>query len=318
MNSIRNSCFEEFIKNISATETEKNNIISSHTNIRNKLRQTSFNSEIRDILLVGSYSRGTNTKTNIDDGKKTDIDIAVIFMKGSYEKPQSILDKLYNFFDSCNEYTGKVKRQKRSIGIELSKTCVDVVPFQEINENSRTPLHISTKDKQSWEVTDPIGHLDYYASVQSEKLQFKNYVKAFKWWKKINKPENFKYPIGIAIEELVSKNYVKDNVSFLGFLQTLEAIYNNQNSLVLIDPRNPNNNFLSNMNESGFQSFKSNLEKSIKDIKEALNTEDIALIRKRLGYDFPDCEINNEDDKKRLREQAKGNINYSSKVQKIS
>jgi hypothetical protein len=315
MNSIRNSCFEKFISNITATQTEIDAIISSHTNVRQKLQKSNFNAEIRDILLVGSYSRNTNTKTNIDDGKKIDIDIAVIFKKGSYEKPQSILDKLFNFLDSFSEYKGKVKRQKRSVGIELSKTCVDVVPLQEIKENLRSPLFISKKDKQDWEITDPIGHIDYYKEINDEKPQFRNYVKALKWWKKVNKPENYKYPIGIAIEELVSKYYVKDNELFIGFLKTIESIYNNQNSLILIDPKNQENNFLSNMNEIGFQDFKLRLEQTINDIKKALDEEDISIIRKRLGNEFPECEINNEDDKERLKEQAKGNINYSSKVQ---
>lgn len=312
MNKIGNTCFDEFISNISANKTENDKIKSSHNNVREKLRKSKFNDEIVKMVLVGSYKRGTNTKTVEDGEKKIDVDVAVIFKKDSYDKPQSILDKLYDELNSYNEYKGKVRKQSRSVGIALSKTHIDVVPFQEIDEGSDSPLYISAKGKQDWEKTDPIGHIKHYQSEKQIKFNFTLYSKALKWWKKINKPVNIKFPISIAFEEWVTKWYSNKNNKFEALLEIMERINDNQLTKHLQDPLNSDNDFLVKLSEKHFNEFKNSLNKSITIIKEGLEEENIDKIRKVFGFDFPKCNIVNDSDQSELIKNVRGNVNYSN------
>lgn len=312
MNKIGNTCFDNFIGNISANKSERDRIISSHKNVREKLSKSKYNDEIVKMVLVGSYIRGTNTKTIVDGDKKIDVDVAVIFKSDSYEKPQSILDKLYNELNSYNEYEGKVRRQSRSVGIELSKTHIDVVPFQEVYEGKDSPLYISAKGKQEWEKTDPIGHINYYQSIKQGKPNFSIYSKALKWWKKTNNPANVKFPISIAFEEWVSKWYSNRNNKFEALIEIMERINDNQIHNSLIDPLNSSNDFLVKLSDTHFNEFKNILDKSIKDVKDALEEENIEKIREVFGYDFPKCNIINDRDQNVLKKNVQGNVNYSN------
>lgn len=312
MNKIANTCFDSFTSNISANDTELDKIISSHKNVRDRLSKSKYNDEIVKMVIVGSYKRGTNTKTIVDGDKKIDVDVAVIFRKDSYNKPQSILDLLYNELNSYTEYEGKVRKQSRSVGIELSKTHIDVVPFQEVREGKESPLYISAKSKQEWEITDPIGHINYYQRMKQDKPNFSIYSKALKWWKKTNKPSNVKFPISIAFEEWVSKWYSNKNNKFEGLKEIMERINENQIYNTLTDPLNSENDFLKKLSDIHFNEFKRILDKSIKDIKDALDEENIEKIREIFGYDFPKCNIINERDQKALKKNVQGNVNYSN------
>jgi predicted nucleotidyltransferase len=312
MNKIGNTCFDKFVNNISANETELDKIISSHKNVRDRLSKSQYNDEIVKMVLVGSYIRGTNTKTIVDGDKKIDVDLAVIFKKDSYEKPQSILDKLYNELNSYNEYEGKVRRQSRSVGIELSKTHIDVVPFQEVYEGEDSPLYISAKGKQEWEQTDPIGHINHYQSIKQSKPNFSIYSKALKWWKKTNKSSNVKFPISIAFEEWVSKWYSNRNNKLEALLEIMERINDSQINNSLLDPLNSENDFLAKLSDTHFNEFKKILDKSIKDVKDTLEEENIEKIRGVFGYDFPKCNIINDRDQKVLKKNVQGNVNYSN------
>ena len=312
MNKIKNSCFDDFINNISANDDEIRRIQSSHNNVRDILDQSELNVQIFKKVLVGSYSRSTNIKTLVDDDKKIDVDLAVIFNKNSYNKPQSILDKLYNLLNSTNEYKGKLVRQKRSIGIELSKTHLDVVPFQCVNNENDIPLYISKQNKQEWELTDPIGHKEHYKKVKENKPLFVEYVKAIKWWKKINKKNGSKYPIGIAIEELVSIYYASDENKFTGLIKTMKGISTHKNNY-LQDPRNKDNNFFSNMNDQQYNDFISIFSSSISDIEKGLEYQNIDIIRNQFGFDFPKCQIYTEKDSEYIKQKTSGLSNYSSR-----
>ncbi|XFA99657.1 hypothetical protein ACAG96_03500 [Candidatus Izemoplasma sp. B36] len=313
MNKIKNSCFDEYIKNISANQSEVDKIISSHTNVRDKLSKSDLNNKIVKMVLIGSYKRSTNTKTIINGDKKIDVDIAIIFKKDSYQKPQSIIDKIYNELNSYNEYSGKVTRQTRSIGVELSKTHIDVVPFQEIISDTDSPIYISSKDKQTWVKTDPIGHINHYNEIGNNCTNFTQYSKALKWWKKINKPSDSKFPISIAFEEWVALYYSEEGNKFESLLYIMKKIRDNQIRNYLQDPLNSENNFLSKMSDNNFEVFKNILNESIQDIEKGLENEDINLIRKRFGVDFPKCTVINDEDNRKLVRNTRGNINYSSK-----
>lgn len=310
MNKIKNSCFDEYIKNISMNKSEEDRIISSHKNVKSILEKSELNEKIYKIRLVGSYSRNTNTKTLVDDNKKIDVDIAVIFHKDAFNKPQSALDKIYSILEL--DYADKLKRQKRSIGIELSKTHVDVVPFLCVEDNSDSPLLISNKNKLDWDLTDPIGHIEYFSKERKELNSYLQYVKAFKWWKKVNKKDNQKFPIGIAIEEMILLNYCDSNNKFEGFLETLKKINDSINENYLNDPLIEHNNLFSNMNDINFNEYKINLSKTIDVLTEALENRDIGSIRDTLGQDFPKCEIYDDEDKKRINEKTKGLMHYAS------
>lgn len=312
MKILSNSDFKQFINNITASKDEVERIISSHNNVREIIQSDELNGMIEKYLLVGSYKRGTNTKTLVDSGKKIDVDLAVIFKNNSYAYPYMILDKLYNLLDANYNYKGKVRRQSRSIGIELSKTHIDIVPFMQCTDYSLKPLYISKKNKNEWEKTNPICHIDYFIQVRKDKHNFIDYVKALKWWKKINKPNNRSYPSGIAIETLVDINYDSDKNLFAGFLKTLNNI-TKSNLKLLTDPCLSTNDLLISIKDEDYSHFLNKLTQSVSKMYNALETEDVDVIRKELGDQFPKCIIYNDDDVQKLTEKTYDSRNYSKK-----
>jgi hypothetical protein len=291
MNYISNGDFRTFISNIIPNETENKGIISSHEKVRDILTNSDLNAKIRKTLVTGSYKRNTDTKKLSKSNSKVDVDLGVIFKKDALTIPQSILDKLYNVLNNEDEYKGKLIRQKRSIGIELSNRHVDVVPFQEVEINQDKPLSISSLNKQEWEITNPICHIDHFIKVKQKHLFFTDYVRAIKWWIKINKPNQIKYPIGIAVETLVEK-YYSDNSNQVSALLEIMKVINSEQLMILLDPCNNENNLLSSKkSQKDLKDFYTRLNKSLEELHQALINKNINVFRKYFGNEFPKCEI---------------------------
>jgi len=309
MNKIKNNCFEMFIKNISPTQDEEDRIISSHKNVSDLLKKSDLSELIEKTVLTGSYKMNTNIKTIETDEKKLDVDIALILTKDSFEKPQSVMDKVFNILNNEYNYKDKVERQKRSIGIALSKTHVDIVPFKVVNSNVDQPLLISSIDKQKWEEANPIGHIEHFQSLKREMPNFSFFVRALKWYNKINKPTNIKYPKGIAYNEFVSRYYDNNPNKFEALINIMIKISEHQEKY-LADPLKPDNNLLERLTENDFLKFKNSLKENTNIVIESLRKSDINGIRKVFGQEFPKCEVYNDDDKEVLVDKTKNVTSY--------
>lgn len=309
MNKIKNSCFEEFIKNISITSDEEERLKSSHNNIRTKLSQSDLNAHMVKTILGGSYKKNTMVRTIDSDTKKVDIDILVIFNYNRTDiKPHKLLSKVRDTIEDIPEYKGKTTIQKRSIGVELSKTHIDIIPVLEVNNNSDQPLYISTPDKQNWDETNPIKSIEYFNAQALNKKNLRMIVKTFKWWKKINKPESQRYPISYGIEILCSNYYNQNDNLFESMLKTLESINDyiqiNEIKPHLEDPCKNGNDLFRKMTQNDYESFRNKFNKHVKTLRKAIiekNTDEIRLI---FGDKFPKCIIIDDSTQEKLKEST--------------
>ncbi|MDY0278736.1 MAG: hypothetical protein RBQ97_11705 [Acholeplasma sp.] len=309
MNKIKNSCFEEFIKNISITSDEDERLKSSHSNIRTKISKSDLNVHMVKTILGGSYKKNTMVRTIESDTKKVDVDILVIFnYNRSDVKPHKLISKVRDTIEEMPEYRGKTTIQKRSIGVELSKTHIDIIPVLEVNNNSDQPLLISTPDKQNWDETNPIKSIEYFNAQALNKKNLRMIVKTFKWWKKINKPESQRYPISYGIEILCSNYYKQDENLFESMLKTLESIndYTQMNEIKphLEDPCKNGNDLFRKMSQNDYESFRNKFNKHVKTLRKAIIENKTDEVRMIFGDKFPKCTIIDDSTQEKLMEST--------------
>lgn len=300
MNRISNSDFDKYISNINITKTEETRLMSSHKNVREKLTSSELNKNIQTTILSGSYKKRTMIKQGVNSNKTTDVDILVIFdFKKENKNPYSLLSTVRNYIEEIPVYQGKTTLQKRSIGIELSLTHIDVIPVLEVNSGSNKPLLISTPGKQDWEETDPIKSIEYFNSNAQDLPYLRAITKALKWWKTMHKPENYRYPISYAFEVLAIMFYHKTNDKFECLVETFNNINNafqkNSSKPTLEDPCKIGNDLLNKMNDASYLSFRTKFDKHTKKLIEGINENNIQNIIDVLGTEFPRCSIIEEE-----------------------
>ena len=150
MNIISNKDFDAFVSKIDANKSEIDQIISTHSFISDVLKkQEVFKGKLEKTRLTGSYARKTNIKTDNQNGKKIDVDLGLIF-RVSDKQPNWYFNEIYIALDGLEQYSGRVKHQSRSIGIELVKAHIDIVPFKQAEEGKDNPLKIKVKGSNSW------------------------------------------------------------------------------------------------------------------------------------------------------------------------
>lgn len=123
---ILQSDFETFLREIRPTTAMRNQLITGHKTLRDRLNA---DQELKPILasdfLQGSYRRHTAVRPKGD--KRSDVDIIVVTKldEGEYT-PEEALTLFESFLNE--HYEGKWRRQGRSFGIEMSYVDLDVVP----------------------------------------------------------------------------------------------------------------------------------------------------------------------------------------------
>lgn len=159
-----------------------------HDSIRNSISVISqrlvktFQDEISDLVIFGSYRRDTILPRKMDE--ESDVDYMVVFKDGSL-RPQSYLDKLKRFVEAS--YTrSEIKQSSPTIQLSLNHICFELVPA------TKSPLYgLYIPNKQngtdSWMSTDPYG--------LNQRLEQKNkthgnqiipLVRIVKYWNTVN------------------------------------------------------------------------------------------------------------------------------------
>lgn len=120
-----NSYLEELSSKLVIKETEKDKIGTSVSSIKDKLEDY-FGSKIIDIIVFGSYTRGTILPRRADE--ESDIDIMVVFEYNSNQyKPQTYLNRLKNFAKECYSRS-EIHQDSPTIVLELSHIKFELVP----------------------------------------------------------------------------------------------------------------------------------------------------------------------------------------------
>ena len=126
--------FIDYVSNINLQQYVKDELRDKYKILVERLKKEPIGEHIIASFLQGSVARDTATKSVKSD--KADIDIVVVtdFVctddlnnKDTYKKtPEQALNAFRDFLNKY--YSGKWRKQGRSLGIEMSNCCIDLVP----------------------------------------------------------------------------------------------------------------------------------------------------------------------------------------------
>ena len=146
-----NSFLEELSSKLVFKDEEKNKVGISVSSIKTKLKNY-FGSEIIDIVVFGSYTRGTILPRKADE--ESDIDIMVVFEYNSKQyKPQTYLNWLKQF---AIEYYSRseIHQDSPTIVLELNHIKFELVPAYIPFSYSNGVYNIPNGPNQ-WIITKP-------------------------------------------------------------------------------------------------------------------------------------------------------------------
>lgn len=143
-----NSYLHSKASSLVLSDSEKSSISTSIATIRTRLGLY-FPNEIQEILVFGSYDRGTILPRGSDEN--SDVDIMVVFADGGYQ-PQTYLDKIRRF---ANYYysSSDIIQSHPTIKISMNHIRFELVPALLTYGNYQIPSPASSYS--SWMYTYP-------------------------------------------------------------------------------------------------------------------------------------------------------------------
>lgn len=297
--------FEKFLHNIEPSPTTKKYVSSIQTNLRDFLKSHKvYKEKVIETFLSGSYAKHTCIRPTKYDGK-TDVDIVVVTNYTESNNSKDVLDELYKV---CKEKYNNVKKQSRSIGIEMEGTEIDVVPM--IEDKIFSMYKIGNKKDGKWKKTNPKGHIEWCTRINQENHnKFVRIVKIFKWWRKNNCPNNIKYPKGITLEKIIADNLYDCNNTYddivfntmKNIVSTFRHYIENGTKPFIADPGISTDNLSDCYEFEDFKCFYNKLENHI-NMLEKYNCSNESW-RKILGTEFPKEQISSNSLLETLRDK---------------
>jgi hypothetical protein len=290
----KQSDFDRFISNIEPSPSTVSYISSVQNTLREYLRKHKKYSNIYvDSFLSGSYAKHTSIRP-VKGDKKRDVDIIVVTKYSLYDDSSRVLTELSSVLQESSIY-GHLELQHHSIGIELSKISIDVVPV--IQDEDDNLYYVCDSETGEWIKTDPKGHKTWSTQInQDNNSTYKPLVKVFKWWRRINCPSDVRYPKGITLEKIIADNIGDIEHStedlFISTIQNIISTYKEDFADKDIVPYIPDpsekiidNDLLFGYSAEDFSKFIYKLSEHA----DLLNTEGTGneIWRRILGEDFP-------------------------------
>lgn len=287
--------FDAFLKNIEPSATTVSYISSIQTNLRSYLKNHKDYKEIHvDTFLSGSYAKHTSIRPATGD-KKRDVDIIVVTSYSSSKNSSDVLNELKDTLVQKKDYSS-AEVQHHSVGIDMSGISIDVVPVI-VDEDDDQLYYVGDSDTGSWTVSDPKGHKAWSTEVnKNNNDKYKPLVKIFKWWRRVNCPDDRKYPKGITLEKIVADNLGDPSLStedfLIGTMQNIISAYKEDFVAKKVNPtiEDPSDKIVGNDLLSGysFEDFEAFIDK-IEEHTNLLNTDGTTndTWRKILGTEFP-------------------------------
>lgn len=170
------------LRAIEPSKEQKSAAASSHRYVCNTLANSAIGSRILHTELIGSYARRTAIAP-IDD-----IDVLLVLngdawssrFLSAYPDPAKVLADLQR---SAKEGypRSRVQRQRRSVGIKMTRKSIDLVPALAIDDNGT--VVIPDREEDDWIVTAPSVHTAVIRKLnaQCNKL-FVPTIKLLKHW----------------------------------------------------------------------------------------------------------------------------------------
>ena len=155
-------------------ETEKEKIQKSVDTIKLRLNGY-FGSDLSDVLLFGSYTRGTILPRSADS--RSDIDIMAVFKNEYGCKPQTFLDKLKKFAEF--RYPNSIVAQSSpSIVLKLEHITFEITPAYKSWYGYYIPA-----SRSEWQATDPNGFNNILVECnKNNEYKIKPVVRLMKLW----------------------------------------------------------------------------------------------------------------------------------------
>ena len=291
----KQSDFNKFLSNIEPSETTVSYISSVQNNLRDYVQKHERYKDIHvDTFLSGSYANHTAIRPVASD-KKRDVDIIVVTAYTSEKNSCDVIQELRDVLAEKKLYESATV-QSHSVGIELAGINIDVVPVVQ-DSVDESLYYIGDSSDGTWTKTDPKGHKTWSTSVnKSHNEEYKPLVKIFKWWRRVNCPDNIKYPKGITLEKIIADHLGDSTLSTEDFLiATIENIISAYKedyvdrgiNLIIDDPSEKitGNNLLAGYTVDDFQAFILKLSEHA-DLLNSDGTENYVW-RKILGSEFP-------------------------------
>lgn len=189
-----NSYLTELSKKLYPNESELSSIKTSIESLKSKLNSY-FSSDISEVMVFGSYSRGTILPRKADSN--SDIDVMVVFRYTAYT-PQTYLNKLKDFAERYYNRS-EIHQSSPTIVLELNHIKFEIVPAKCEYGN----YYII--DKQiKWMRTDPNGlNSNLTTCNTNNKNMIKPVVRLIKYW---NIEKNSRGISSYELEEKISSN----------------------------------------------------------------------------------------------------------------
>ncbi|MFT5964045.1 MAG: putative nucleotidyltransferase [Flavobacterium sp.] len=213
-NRLNNVASDLFIKYGS---TERTYIIDKIEIIKSNLN-TYFGTDIKEILVFGSFKRDTILPRKFDE--HSDIDILVVFNNADKEyTPETYRSKLKKFADFKYSRSTVIKDHP-SVVLEMNKIKFDLVPSRLVESFFSSTYQIPNKSG-SWMDTDPLGFNKKLTDANTKYGSIvKPIVRLFKRWNSYNG-----YPFSsFELENIIADvNFSGDNYE-TGFLYAIKQI----------------------------------------------------------------------------------------------
>jgi predicted nucleotidyltransferase len=218
-NHLRRISSELFIK-YDAEERRKINV--SIDNITTRFEE-SFDDEISEIILFGSYTRDTILPRRFD--AHSDIDILIQFNTEDYDKltPNSYRNQLKKFAEQ-NYPHSIVAKDHPSIVLELNHIKFDLVPSIFDNGFFYDSVEIPNK-KGGWMETEPERFKKKLTEANTRyNSVVKPIIRLLKYWNASHEYPYFSFELEIAVSEM---NFNNDNYE-TGFLHAIKKLQSSE------------------------------------------------------------------------------------------
>ncbi len=197
--------------------TERKYIVDKIEIIKSNLKAY-FGSDIKEILIFGSFKRDTILPRRFDE--LSDIDILIVFDHAEKEYTTETYRAKLKKFAAKNYVTSKVIKDHPSVVLEMNKIKFDLVPCRIVENFFSSSYQIPDKYGR-WMDTDPLG---FNKKLTTANTSYGNLVKPmirlFKRWNACNSyPFNsYEFEKIIADMNFLGKNFET------GFLYTINQI----------------------------------------------------------------------------------------------
>ncbi len=284
-----NDDFAKFLSDIEPSSSTVREISTAQKSLRDYLSShEEYSDRYQSSYLSGSYAKHTAIRPAKDDGNR-DVDIVVETDHSTDDSSVDALEELRDALADASKYS-TARVQTHSVGIQLSKLDIDVVPLAKEGES----WYIGDVETGEWNQTNPRGHQEWSTEVNVEHDgKYKPVVKILKWWRREHCPEGSRWPKGITLEKMVADNFPEETGPYgdlvASVFRSMHDRYSDDLASGVVpfvnDPALPGNDLAVGYSIEDFREFDGELVSAIALLDESGSTNEVW--RKILGGRFP-------------------------------